>query len=382
MTEKLYDKDSFLKSFNATVLSCEEYFENFAVVLDKTAFFPEAGGQKSDRGTIANASVIDVQIADEIITHITDAPLKVGETVEGIIDFERRFDFMQQHSGEHIVSGVANKLYGCENVGFHLSEDIVTLDFDKPLKKDEIIKIEDLANEAVFQNVNIYGYYPDDETLSNLNYRSKKELDGDIRIVEIEGVDMCACCAPHVKTSGQIGLIKLLSTEKLRGGVRIQMKCGKRALLDIRETYENVNKISNTLCTKREETASAVDRLLDNLSELKYKYTGLKKQILLDKVDNLNPEKQITAMVEDGLEIKDLQSLADALYKKWGGIRAVLSPQENGYSFAICGEETALAEFFTAFKSKFTVKGGGRGTMVQGTILDNYEKIARFFVEK
>ncbi len=379
MTEKLYDKDSFLKSFNATVLSCEEYFENYAVVLDKTAFFPEAGGQKSDRGVIGNANVIDVQIADEIITHITDSPLKVGETVEGIIDFERRFDFMQQHSGEHIVSGVAHKLYGCENVGFHLSEEIVTLDFDKPLKKEEIAKIEELANEAVFKDVNFYTYYPDSVTLKNLKYRSKKELEGDIRIVEIEDTDMCACCAPHVKTSGQIGLIKLLSSEKLRGGVRIEMKCGKRALLDIRETYENIHRISNKLCTKREETADAVDRLLEQISELKYKYTGLKKQILLEKAEKA-PESDITAIVEDELEIKDLQSLADLLFKKWGGIRAVLSPQENSYSFAICGEETALAEFFSTLKNSLNIRGGGRGTMVQGTICAAQDEILKFFL--
>ena len=379
MTEKLYDKDSFLKSFSATVLSCEEYFENYAIVLDKTAFFPEAGGQKSDKGVLGNANVLDVQIADEVITHITDAPLRVGETVEGIIDFERRFDFMQQHSGEHIVSGVAHKLFGCENVGFHLSEDIVTLDFDKPLKLCEISKIEQEANKAVFENVNFYTYYPDRETLENLKYRSKKELEGEIRIVEIEGVDMCACCAPHVKTSGQLGLIKLLSTEKLRGGVRIEMKCGKRALRDYCESYENLHKISATLCTKREESAQAVDRLLEQISDLKYKYTGLKKQILLEKVDNLNPEKDITAMFEDGLEIKDLQSLADAIYKKLGGIRAVLSTQENGFSFAICGEETALADFFASFKSKFTVKGGGRGTMVQGTVFASYKEVLDFY---
>lgn len=380
MTEKLYDKDSFLKSFTATVVSCEEYFGSFAVVLSQTAFFPEAGGQKSDRGIIGNANVIDVQIADEIITHITDAPLKVGETVEGVLDFERRFDFMQQHSGEHIVSGVAHSLYGCENVGFHLSEDIVTLDFDKPLEKHQIAKIEESANEAVFKNVNFYTYYPDDETIKNLKYRSKKELDGAIRIVEIEDTDMCACCAPHVKTSGQIGLIKLLSAEKLRGGVRIEMKCGKRALCDYREAYENLHKISATLCTKHNEAANAVDRLLDQISELKYKYTGLKRQVLLEKVEALKPQSDITAMIEDGLEIKDLQTLADSLYKKWGGIRAVLSPIENGYSFAICGEETALSEFFVSFKQKLNIKGGGRGAMVQGTVNASENEILQFFL--
>ena len=380
MTEKLYDVDSYIKNFTAKVISCEKYLENYAVVLDKTAFFPEAGGQKSDKGIISGVNVLDVRIEDEVITHITDAPLTVGETVDGTIDFERRFDFMQQHSGEHIVSGVAHRLYGCENVGFHLSEDIVTLDFDKPLKREEILRIEKCANEAVFSNVNFYTYYPDDKTLENLEYRSKKELLGAIRIVEIENTDMCACCAPHVKKSGEIGLIKLLGFEKLRGGVRIEMKCGMRALEDFNQSFENLHNISNKLCVKRYETALAVDRLLEQISNLKYKFTGIKRQMLLEKLENIELQKDITAMFEEDLEIKDLQMLADAIYKKCSGIRAVLSPCENGYSFAICGEETELKEFFNRFKEKLCVKGGGRGTLVQGTVANKKEEILELFV--
>ncbi len=380
MIEKLYDVDSYLKSFTAKVLSCEKYLENYAVVLDKTAFFPEAGGQKSDKGVISGINVLDVRIDNEVITHITDAPLKVGETVEGIIDFERRFDFMQQHSGEHIVSGVAHRLYGCENVGFHLSEDIVTLDFDKPLKREEISKIEKCANEAVFSNVNFYTYYPDEKTLENLEYRSKKELSGAIRIVEIENTDMCACCAPHVKKSGEIGLIKLLSFEKLRGGVRIEMKCGIRALEDYDQSFNNLHKISNKLCVKRHETALAVDRLLEQTANLKYKLTGIKRQMLLEKVQSIELQKKITAMFEDDLEIKDLQMLASEIYKKCRGIRAVLSPCDNGYSFVICGEENALKEFFNNFKQKLCVKGGGRGTLVQGTVSNKKEEILELFL--
>ena len=161
MTEKLYDKDSYLKEFTASVLECEKSDETWVVVLDKTAFFPEAGGQKSDRGSLDEAQVLDVQIENEIIKHFTDKPLEVGNVVKGEIDFERRFDFMQQHSAEHIVSGVAHSLYGCENVGFHLSEEIVTLDFDKPLSEDEVLKIEEIANQKVFKNVSFKCYYPD-----------------------------------------------------------------------------------------------------------------------------------------------------------------------------------------------------------------------------
>ena len=380
MTEKLYDKDSYIKEFTATVISCEEYSENFAVVLSKTAFFPEGGGQGSDRGFLDNAKVLDVQIKDDKIIHITDLPFCVGDTVKGGIDFERRFDFMQQHSGEHIVSGVAHRLYGCENVGFHLGEDIVTLDFDKPLTKEQIREIEFESNKAVYENRKFYTYYPDKETLKNLCYRSKKEIEGDIRIVEIEGVDMCACCAPHVKNSGEIGIIKLLGVESLRGGVRIELKCAKRALSDYNEKYENIKEISAKLCVKQNQAADAVLKLCEQISDLKFEITSLKREILANKVETFSPEKPITAVFEDGLEIKELQHYADALYKKCGGIRAVLSQSENGFSFAICGEENGLNEFFGKVKTTFTVRGGGRNGMVQGTVLAEKSELEAFFI--
>lgn len=380
MTEKLYDKDSYIKEFTATVLSCEKRSESFAVVLDKTAFFPEGGGQGSDRGFLDNAKVSDVQITDKEIIHITDLPLDVGKTVTGIIDFERRFDFMQQHSGEHIVSGIAHRLYGCENVGFHLGEDIVTLDFDKPLTKEQIREIELESNMAVYENRKLYTYYPDKEALKNLCYRSKKEIEGDIRIVEIEGVDMCACCAPHVKSSGEIGLIKLLGVESLRGGVRIELKCAKRALLDYNDKYENIREISAKLCVKQNNAFDAVLKLCEQISALKFEITALKREILNNKLNAFAPEKEITALFEDGLEIKELASYADALYKKCGGIRAVLSQSDSGYSFAICGEPVVLDKLFTEFKSRFNVRGGGRNGMVQGTVIAKKEELVAFFI--
>lgn len=380
-TLKLYDDNSYIKDFYATVLSCEEFGENYAVLLDKTAFFPEGGGQGSDTGTLGNASVLDVQIKDDEIYHITDSCLPVGDTVCGVIDWKRRFDFMQQHSGEHIISGIANKLFGCENVGFHLGEDIVTLDFDKPLKAFEIAKIEALANEAVFKNLRFNAYYPDKATLEKLSYRSKKEIEGDIRIVEIEDTDICACCAPHVNFSGEIGIVKLLSVESLRGGVRIEIKCGKRALEDYQNKYENILKISNSLCVKQTEAALAVDRLLNQISDLKFEITGYKREIIAKKADTFKAKTDKTALFEDEFDMKELQTLADLLYKNYGGIRAVFSPKEDGFSFAVCGEEAPLKAFFDDFKSKLSIKGGGRGNMVQGTVFAKKDEIEKFFGE-
>lgn len=379
MTEKLYDKDSFIKEFTAKVLDSYPKADGFFTILDHTAFFPEGGGQPSDIGYINDSKVYDVQIKDGIIYHYTTKQFQKGEEVTGVLDFPRRFDFMQQHSGEHIMSGIAHSLYGCENVGFHLSDDIVTLDFDKPLDDKQISEIEAKANQKIFENVAFYTYYPDKQTLNNLNYRSKKELEGDIRIVEIENTDMCACCAPHVKTAGQIGLIKVVGREKLRGGVRLEIKCGKRALSDYKTKHNNISAISSALCVKQDETATAVDRLLLQIAELKAKLTDIKRKAVMEKVESFNTEKEITAEFYEDLEIKDLQHIADLLYKKCGGIRAVFSETENGFCFAVCSDNDRLDNWFKEFKSAFTVKGGGRNGMVQGTVTAEKQALSDFF---
>lgn len=381
MTEKLYDIDSHLREFTATVVDSYKIDNGFITVLDRTAFFPEGGGQLSDIGTIEDAEVFDVQIKDDVIYHYTSRQFEKGQTVKGVIDWNRRFDFMQQHSGEHIVSGVAHKLFGCENVGFHLSCDLVTLDFDKPLNREQILEIEKLANEAIFVNSKIITYYPDEETLSTLVYRSKKEIEGAVRIVEVEGVDACACCAPHVTQAAEIGIIKLLDSEKLRGGVRIEMKCGRRALTDYNQKYDNVRKISSLLAIKQHEVDLGVERLMGNINDLKFKLTGLKKQIMEGKIASFKPTANKTAVFYEDLEIKELQTFADALFKLHGGMRGVFSGKENEYAFAICGNSNELDAWFKEFKAKFTVRGGGRNGMVQGTVLASQQQILGVFNE-
>lgn len=377
MTERLYDKDSFLKEFTATVLDSYEKADGYFTVLDKTVFFPEGGGQPSDVGFLDDARVYDVQINEGVIYHYTTKQFQKGQTVTGRIDFERRFDFMQQHSAEHIVSGIAHSLYGCENVGFHLSEDIVTLDFDKFLTDDKLFQIEELANRRVYENAAFNCYYPEVETLKTLSYRSKKELEGAVRIVEIENTDVCACCAPHVKNAGQIGIIKLLDREKLRGGIRIELKAGKRALADYNEKYSNVRKISSALAVAQKDAAVGVGRLLNTLGEQKAKITELKLEKIKNLAVSFKPKSPITAIFEDSLTVRDLQFFADILHKTHGGIRGVFSKTENGFAFAICGD--GLEKFFGSFKAAFSVKGGGRNGMVQGTVVAERKEIEEFF---
>ena len=382
MTEKLYDIDSHLKEFTATVLDSYEKADGYFTVLDSTAFFPEGGGQPSDTGYINDARVYDVQIDGGVIYHYTTQQFAKGEKVTARLDFSRRFDFMQQHSAEHIVSGVAHRLYGCENVGFHLSDEIVTLDFDKPLTKEEIGEIERLSNEVVFSNAKINAYYPDPQKLATIDYRSKKEIKEAVRIVEIEGVDACACCAPHVNYTGEIGLIKLLGTEKLRGGVRIELKAGSRAYLDYSEKYNSVLKISNALCVKQNEVFDATEKLLGQISEMKYELTGLKNKMLEQTLESFNSNAECSALFLDGFGIKELQTAADSLYKRLGGIRAVLSKNESGFAFAVCGEEEWLNKYFNEFRQSFSVKGGGRNGMVQGTVVASRKELESFWIKK
>ena len=366
MTEKLYDADSHLCEFTARVTECKECDGGYAVILDRTAFFPEGGGQESDRGVIDGVSVLDVQIKDGEIYHYTNAPLTVGETVKCKLDWERRFRNMQNHSGEHIVSGIVHRLYGCNNVGFHLGADM-TVDFDRELTRKQLDEAERLANRAVYENVRIRTYYPPEDGLKKLDYRSKLELTENIRLVEIEGYDLCACCAPHVKRTGEIGTIKILDYFRNKGGVRVFIKCGSDALADYGVKYDNVLKISNLLSVKQQDTAAAADRLADENRFLKQELSALKKRLIAAKSDSFSPDGEITCIFEDGLDIKELQLFADALHKKCGGIRGVFSDCGNGYSFAICGGEL-LDAFFAGFKEKFGVKGGGRNGMVQGTV--------------
>ena len=378
MTEKLYDKDSHIKEFSAAVLSCEKSGQGYAVMLNKTAFFPECGGQESDRGNIGGAAVFDVRIKEGEIIHFTDRQLVVGEVYPCRLDWERRFRNMQNHSGEHIVSGLVHKLYGLNNVGFHLGAEM-TVDFDGVLSREQLSEIERLANKAVWENVPVRAYYPQENELKKLDYRSKLELTENVRLVDIEGYDLCACCAPHVKSTGEIGLIKILDSFKNKGGVRIFIKCGTDALDDYKDKYLNVLKISNLLSVKQGEAAAAADRLNDENRELKFEVSSLKKCIIAEKTKNFVPESKKTAFFEESLDIKELQLFADALYKKSSGIRGVFSGKEGNYSFAICGEESALDLFFKSFKDRFSVRGGGRNGMVQGTVSGEKKEIESFF---
>jgi len=285
---------------------------------------------------------------------------------------------MQQHSGEHIISGIVNKLYGYNNTGFHLSDNIVTLDFDGPLTRADLDKIEILSNEAVHKNAKITAEYPDADTLKNTPYRSKLELTENVRLVTIDGYDICACCAPHVKNTGEIGIIKLLDAEKHKNGVRITIKCGMRAVLDYQSKYCNISKISAALKAPQNDTAQAVDSLIADNDRLKYEITGLKRELLEIKLAQLPTTNGNIVMIEENADMLSLRYIADKGAEKCN-IFVALGTTDGGYNFVACSKKIDLKEILPEIKTKLGLVGGGSSSMLQGKITADIKTTQDFF---
>lgn len=376
-TEKLYYLDSHLTKFSAVVLSCQPGKHGYDVVLDRTAFYPEGGGQPGDRGVLGGVRVTDTHEAGGRIVHYCDRPLEVGEPVEGEIDWNRRFDLMQQHSGEHIVSGLIHARFGYDNVGFHMGHDAVTIDFNGPMEPEALAEIEARANEAVWRNTEVEILWPTQEELAALPYRSKKELTGPVRIVRFPHLDLCACCGTHVRRTGEIGLIKLFSCQKFHEGVRIEMLCGRRALAYLSAVLGQNKQISGLLSAKPLETAAAAMRMQQELNETKYRAGQLEDQLFLQKAEALRGTGDVL-LFEDGLRPDGLRRLADAVTKTCGGRCAVFSRVSDGYQYAIGQENGDLRAFTKELNATLNGRGGGKPFFVQGSVKAGRAEIEAF----
>ncbi len=380
MTEKLYDKDSYITEFSGTVISCEKYDNGYKTVLDRTLFFPEEGGQCADRGEIDGITVNYVELKHGIIYHYTDTPFEEGKKVNGKIDFSFRFRNMQNHSGEHIISGLAHSLYGLTNVGFHLGEDNVTMDLDGPLTQEDIDKIELLANEAVYKNMPVVAYYPEEEELKKLDYRSKSEIKEDIRIVKIGDLDLCACCAPHVKSTGEIGIIKILSFMKYKGGVRLSILSGMDAFKDYMNKNKSNSLISSHLSVKPAETYEGVKRLSDANNELLLKLSEKTKQLAKAMVCSLPFKKEPYCLFVEDADIPDLRLIGNDLKDKTEAFSVVLSGNDNdGYKYVIISKESDVSEITKTANTALSGRGGGRGNMSSGSFNATKEEIEKYF---
>ncbi len=378
--EKLFYKDSHLAEFTATVQSCEQEEKYYKVVLDRTAFFSEGGGQSADTGILDGVKVFDVQEKDGILYHMTEKPLKIGKTIEGKIDWDERFSKMQQHSGEHIVSGLIHQKYGYNNVGFHLGQDAVTMDFDGVITKEQLKEIEFLANEGVAKNLDILVDYPTEEELDKITYRSKIEIEGQIRIVTIEGYDVCACCAPHVKKTGEIGLIKLTNVQNYKGGVRITMLCGFRALADYNEKETSVRKVSILMSSKENEIAEAVEQLKEEKAQLKNEIALLQGKLLRSKASQIAEGQEMVCLFEPELEGNAPRELANLLLEKNIKICGIFFGNDNeGYRYVVGSRSVDTRPIAKCLNEKFSGRGGGKPEMVQGSLKGMENEIYQFF---
>lgn len=376
MTEKLYYEDSHRKEFDAVVAACEEAKEGYKVVLDRTAFFPEGGGQYADTGTLGDVNVLDVQEKGGIVFHMTDAPLPVGEAVHGSIDWEKRFESMQQHTGEHIVSGLVHERFGYDNVGFHLGTDYCTMDFSGSITKEELREIELEANQAVWDNLDIEVLYPDKETLKSMEYRSKIEIEGQVRIVRVPGVDTCACCAPHVKKTGEIGCIKLVNMVNYKGGERIFMLCGSRALADYDRKDGNAKAISSLLCAKEDEIFEAVKHLKEEQSSMKSKAADLQQQLLFLRAKEIDVSEDVVTVFDGGLTGNGPRELMNCLLNRGAKISAVFAgSDEEGWRYVIGSRTEDVRPLCKKLNEAFEGRGGGKPEMVQGSLKGTAEGI-------
>lgn len=377
-TIKLYDNDSYMTEFEATVLSCEKTDRGFAVVLDKTAFFPEEGGQNADSGTLGGAKVSYVSIKGGVITHYTDCELS-GQ-VTGVIDWQPRFDKMQQHTGEHIVSGIIFEKYGFNNVGFHLGDDDVTFDFDGMLSREQLNEVEMLANEAIYKNLPVKASYPDN--LAELEYRAKLDLTEDVRIVEIEGVDRCACCAPHVSTTGEVGIIKLLEAGSYKGGIRIHMACGKRAVADYQIKFDNLATIATALSSGKNNAAEFFERFAADTNELKQSISMYKKYILELKSQLVQKTDGNIILFEQDMDGGMIRNYVNSLQGKYGGVCAVfVKKAEGGYNFTAASDSIAMREMANNMRDALGARAGGSDKMIQGSVSATREQIEEFFAK-
>ena len=377
-TEKLYYLDSHMREFSAVVLSCEPGKHGWDVVLDRTAFYPEGGGQPGDRGVLGGAAVTDTHEKGGSIVHYCDKPLEVGAEVTGTIDWDWRFSLMQHHSGEHILSGLIHEAYGYNNVGFHMGKDAVTIDFSGMLDDAALAELERKTNEKIWEDLPVEILWPDAEELARLPYRSKKELTGEVRIVRFPGADLCACCGTHVKRTGEIGLLKILSCVKFHDGVRMEILVGRRAMEYLTGTFEQNKQISGLLSAPPMETAAAPARLQQELNDTKYRMGQMEDKLFAQKAETLRDAGDVL-LFEEGLKPDSLRRLADAVQKVCGGRAAVFSKTAEGYQYAIGQENGDLRAFTKELNTKLNGRGGGKPFFVQGSVKANVKEIEAFF---
>ncbi|MBQ7345249.1 MAG: alanyl-tRNA editing protein [Oscillospiraceae bacterium] len=379
MTRRLYYEDSHLRAFSAQVTGCTQTQKGWEVTLDATAFYPEGGGQPCDLGTLGGAKVLDVQERGEDVIHLCDAP--VEGIVESIIQWDRRFDLMQQHTGEHMVSGVVCARYGWHNVGFHMGSDMITIDFDGPIPAEDLPQIEAQVNAYIWQDLQVRTLTPSPEELPHVIYRTKRALPWPVRIVTIPGVDTCACCGVHTKTTGEVGLVKLFSCVKFHQGVRIEMACGGRAMGILNEVYRQNRLVSQAFSAKIMETGEAARQMNERLAAAEYRIVSLERQIH-DTIAAGYAGQGDVVHFQEGLRPDQVRELADRIAAVCGGTAAVFSGTENGHTMCLVNKNGDVKELGNALCKALNGRGGGKPGYFQGSVKAGQDEILAFFREQ
>jgi alanyl-tRNA synthetase len=362
------------------VLSCVPEKERLAVTVDRTAFYPEGGGPPGDRGTLGHVRVLDTLERDGEIIHYTDGPLETGAAVDGEIDWAYRFDLMQQHSGEHIVSGLLHRKFGCDNVGFHMGAEVVTIDFNAELTMDQLREIEYEANRRIWADEPVEIAFYEGEALRQIEYRSKKELTGKVRIVTFPGADVCACCGTHVARTGEIGCIRILSARPLRGGVRVEMVSGARAYRCFAAVAKANHAVSVALSVPETETPAALERLFGEHHDLKWRAVGLENRLFAARAAGLTGEQ---LLFEEDLGPDSLRRLCLAVTEKTNARCAAFSgTEEAGYKYAFADPSGELGAFVKDMNAALRGRGGGRNGLAQGSVNASVAEIRAFFAER
>ena len=380
-TRRLYYEDVYKKEFIATVVECREQKKGYAVILDESAFYPEGGGQPSDVGTLGDAKVTEVHEKDGELLHYTDKTLEVGAKVEGKIDWARRFDLMQQHSGEHMVSGIIHEKYGYDNVGFHMGSDAVTLDLDGVIAPEELPEFERQVNEAIEKNLEIEVFYPTREELEHIDYRSKKEIEGQVRIVRIGDYDTCACCGTHVERTGEIRLIKLLGLQNYKGGVRISMLTGKDAIDDYEKKHATIQEATHLLSVKPDQVDSGIRKLLEANAALKSKLIAFQRQVGEEKANAVLEGTKKVCFLEPNFQNDELREMCNKAAVKAELVLGLLPIREGMCQYVLISTRKDVREAGKELNSRFQGKGGGQPSMVQGTLMADGEEIRSFFLD-
>ena len=379
-TNKLYYADCRLAQFSATVLDCFEGKQGFEIELDQTAFYPEGGGQAADKGSLNGIEVLHVHEDGERVLHRTAQPLAVGETVTGVVDYDHRFDLMQQHTGEHIVSGLINARYGHHNVGFHMGLQSITIDFDGLIPFEDLPEIERLANEAVYKNIPLHIWTPSPEELPGVFYRTKRALPWPVRIVQVPGYDSCACCGLHVERTGEIGLIKLFSIVKFRQGVRIEMLCGRRAFEFLSRSHEQNRLVSAAFSAKILETGEAA-RKMNELLEVQKRRIGELETAQFRTIAAGCTGRGDVLLIREGLDSVGVRKLADLAADACGGTAAVFSENADGsFGYCLIRKGGDLRSFNKEMNAALSGRGGGKGDCQMGTVRCGRELILQHFV--